>query len=132
LFAPLAFSQAALFEESPRGRIRKCAKCVLHFYDTSKSEHAVGAACGSVETASRSPLTPLAGGPVDGTGSPDIRGQWMHPPEANVRAIALVENLVQLAPQWRNNTRTLNLFPSFLDHSKTSSVVIAIAAFRLL
>jgi predicted RNA-binding Zn ribbon-like protein len=36
LFAPLAFSAAALFAEAPRGRIRKCAECVLHFYDTSK------------------------------------------------------------------------------------------------
>jgi predicted RNA-binding Zn ribbon-like protein len=35
-FAPLAFSAAALFAEAPRGRIRKCAECILHFYDTSK------------------------------------------------------------------------------------------------
>jgi hypothetical protein len=57
----------------------------------------------------RSPLTLLAGGPVDGAGSLGYIGIR--------RAL---------------NARTLNLFPSFIFHSKTSSVVIAIAAFRLL
>jgi len=36
LFAPLAHSAAALFADLDRERIRKCARCVLHFYDTSK------------------------------------------------------------------------------------------------
>ena len=36
LFAPLARSAAMLFAEVDRNRVRKCAHCVLHFYDTSK------------------------------------------------------------------------------------------------
>jgi len=36
LFAPLADSAAALFAASDRKRVRKCARCVLHFLDTSK------------------------------------------------------------------------------------------------
>jgi len=36
LFAPLAHSAAALFASVERGRVRKCANCVLHFHDTSK------------------------------------------------------------------------------------------------
>ena len=36
LFAPLAHSAAALFADLNRKRIRKCAHCVLHFYDASK------------------------------------------------------------------------------------------------
>src|SRR6266699_2580965 len=36
LFAPLAHSTAILFANLDRKRIRKCARCVLHFYDTSK------------------------------------------------------------------------------------------------
>jgi predicted RNA-binding Zn ribbon-like protein len=36
LFAPLADSAAALFAEIGRTRVRQCARCVLHFYDTSK------------------------------------------------------------------------------------------------
>jgi len=36
LFAPLADAIATLLTEADYSRIRKCAKCVLHFYDTSK------------------------------------------------------------------------------------------------
>jgi len=36
LFAPLAHSAAKLFARGDRNRVRKCAQCVLHFYDTSK------------------------------------------------------------------------------------------------
>jgi predicted RNA-binding Zn ribbon-like protein len=36
LFAPLAHSTAMLFADLDRSRLRKCARCVLHFYDTSK------------------------------------------------------------------------------------------------
>jgi predicted RNA-binding Zn ribbon-like protein len=36
LFAPLAHSAATLFAEADRSRVRKCGRCVLHFYDTSK------------------------------------------------------------------------------------------------
>ena len=36
LFAPLAHNTAILFANLDRKRIRKCARCVLHFYDTSK------------------------------------------------------------------------------------------------
>lgn len=36
LFAPLAYSAAALFANADRSRVRKCGNCVLHFYDTSK------------------------------------------------------------------------------------------------
>ena len=36
LFAPLAHSAALLFANVDRNRVRKCAQCVLHFYDTSK------------------------------------------------------------------------------------------------
>jgi predicted RNA-binding Zn ribbon-like protein len=36
LFAPLAHSAATLFANVDRDRIRKCGRCVLHFYDTSK------------------------------------------------------------------------------------------------
>jgi len=36
LFAPLAFSAAALFANTDRKRVRKCDECVLHFHDTSK------------------------------------------------------------------------------------------------
>jgi predicted RNA-binding Zn ribbon-like protein len=36
LFAPLAHSAATLFVTADRKRVRKCAQCVLHFYDTSK------------------------------------------------------------------------------------------------
>ena len=36
LFAPLAYSAAALFASADRSRVRKCGQCVLHFYDTSK------------------------------------------------------------------------------------------------
>lgn len=36
LFAPLAHSAATLFSDVHRDRVRKCAQCVLHFYDTSK------------------------------------------------------------------------------------------------
>jgi predicted RNA-binding Zn ribbon-like protein len=36
LFAPLAHSAATLFANVDRERIRKCGRCVLHFYDTSK------------------------------------------------------------------------------------------------
>ncbi|HYL62090.1 MAG TPA: ABATE domain-containing protein [Candidatus Methylomirabilis sp.] len=36
LFAPLVYSAANLFTEVDRERVRKCAKCVLHFHDTSK------------------------------------------------------------------------------------------------
>ena len=36
LVAPLAHSAATLFAEANRDRVRKCAKCVLHFHDTSK------------------------------------------------------------------------------------------------
>ena len=36
LFAPLAHSAATLFSDVDRNRVRKCAQCVLHFYDTSK------------------------------------------------------------------------------------------------
>jgi predicted RNA-binding Zn ribbon-like protein len=36
LFAPLAHSGAILFADLHRKRVRKCARCVLHFYDTSK------------------------------------------------------------------------------------------------
>jgi predicted RNA-binding Zn ribbon-like protein len=35
---PLAHSAAALLREVARSRLRKCAQCVLHFYDTSKKE----------------------------------------------------------------------------------------------
>jgi predicted RNA-binding Zn ribbon-like protein len=36
LFAPLAYSAAMLFANVDRERVRKCASCVGHFYDTSK------------------------------------------------------------------------------------------------
>jgi predicted RNA-binding Zn ribbon-like protein len=36
LLGPLASSAATLFVELNRERVRKCAQCVLHFYDTSK------------------------------------------------------------------------------------------------
>jgi len=36
LFAPLAHSAATLFSDVDPSRVRKCAQCVLHFYDTSK------------------------------------------------------------------------------------------------
>ena len=36
LFAPLAHSAAVLLTDTDRSRLRKCAHCVLHFYDTSK------------------------------------------------------------------------------------------------
>lgn len=36
LFAPLAYSGAALFADLDRKRVRKCPTCVLHFFDTSK------------------------------------------------------------------------------------------------
>ena len=36
LFAPLAHSAASLFTTVDRQRVRKCARCVLHFHDTSK------------------------------------------------------------------------------------------------
>jgi predicted RNA-binding Zn ribbon-like protein len=36
LFAPLAHSAAILFADLHHKRVRKCARCVLHFYDTSK------------------------------------------------------------------------------------------------
>jgi len=36
LFAPVAHSAATLFSDVDRSRVRKCAQCVLHFYDTSK------------------------------------------------------------------------------------------------
>ncbi len=36
LFAPLAHSAATLFTTVDRKRVRKCARCVLHFHDTSK------------------------------------------------------------------------------------------------
>ena len=36
LFAPLAYSAATLFSDVDRNRVRKCAHCVLHFYDASK------------------------------------------------------------------------------------------------
>ena len=36
LFAPLAYSAAALFADLDRKRVRKCPTCVLHFFDTSK------------------------------------------------------------------------------------------------
>lgn len=36
LFAPLAHGAAELFAEGNRNRTRKCGRCVLHFYDTSK------------------------------------------------------------------------------------------------
>ena len=36
LFAPLTHSGAILFADLHRKRVRKCARCVLHFYDTSK------------------------------------------------------------------------------------------------
>jgi len=36
LFAPLAHSAATLFATGDRERVRKCARCVLHFHDTSK------------------------------------------------------------------------------------------------
>ena len=36
LFAPLAHSAAMLFADADCNRVRKCAQCVLHFYDTSR------------------------------------------------------------------------------------------------
>jgi predicted RNA-binding Zn ribbon-like protein len=36
LLAPLAHSAATLFADVDRSRVRKCAHCVLHFYDISK------------------------------------------------------------------------------------------------
>ena len=36
LFAPLAHSAATLFADEDRNRVRKCARCVLQFRDTSK------------------------------------------------------------------------------------------------
>jgi predicted RNA-binding Zn ribbon-like protein len=36
LFAPLAYSAGELFASADRKRVRRCAQCVLHFYDTSK------------------------------------------------------------------------------------------------
>ena len=36
LFAPLAHGAASLFTTADRKRVRKCARCVLHFHDTSK------------------------------------------------------------------------------------------------
>jgi predicted RNA-binding Zn ribbon-like protein len=35
-FAPLAYAAATLFATVDRKRVRKCARCVLHFRDTSK------------------------------------------------------------------------------------------------
>ena len=36
LLAPLGYSVATLFANADRNRVRKCGRCVLHFYDTSK------------------------------------------------------------------------------------------------
>ena len=36
LFAPIAHRAATLFADVDRNRVRKCGRCVLHFYDTSK------------------------------------------------------------------------------------------------
>ncbi len=36
LFGPLAHAAATLFADADRTRVRKCAQCVGHFYDTSK------------------------------------------------------------------------------------------------
>ena len=36
LFAPIAYNAATLFTHADRNRVRKCATCVGHFYDTSK------------------------------------------------------------------------------------------------
>jgi predicted RNA-binding Zn ribbon-like protein len=36
LFAPLAHRAAELFATADRRRVRKCARCALHFHDTSK------------------------------------------------------------------------------------------------
>lgn len=36
LFAPLAYGAAALFATVDRERVRKCAGCIVHFYDVSK------------------------------------------------------------------------------------------------
>jgi predicted RNA-binding Zn ribbon-like protein len=36
LYAPLAHSAAMLFANVDCNRVRKCGRCVLHFYDTSK------------------------------------------------------------------------------------------------
>ena len=36
LLAPLAHSAATLFTSVDRKRVRKCARCILHFHDTSK------------------------------------------------------------------------------------------------
>jgi predicted RNA-binding Zn ribbon-like protein len=36
LFAPLAHSAVTLLSTVDRKRVRKCARCVLHFHDTSK------------------------------------------------------------------------------------------------
>jgi predicted RNA-binding Zn ribbon-like protein len=36
LFAPLAYGTASLFAKVDRERVRKCANCIGHFYDTSK------------------------------------------------------------------------------------------------
>jgi predicted RNA-binding Zn ribbon-like protein len=36
LFAPLAYATASLFANVDRARVRKCANCVGHFFDTSK------------------------------------------------------------------------------------------------
>ena len=36
LFAPLAHGAASLFTTADHKRVRKCARCVLHFHDTSK------------------------------------------------------------------------------------------------
>jgi predicted RNA-binding Zn ribbon-like protein len=36
LFAPIAYNAATLFTRADRNRVRKCATCVSHFYDTSK------------------------------------------------------------------------------------------------
>jgi len=36
LFAPLAYNAVTLFAHADRDRVRKCATCVGHFYDTSK------------------------------------------------------------------------------------------------
>lgn len=36
LLGPLAYSAATLFADINRERVRKCAQCLLHFYDASK------------------------------------------------------------------------------------------------
>lgn len=36
LFAPLVYSASSLFAGVDRKRVRRCARCILHFHDTSK------------------------------------------------------------------------------------------------